>query len=122
MAIPRIMDRADEFRIEIVGRFRGEIVNDVAKQWQQALLEKVPRRYTIDISRMTSYDGPGRDLLRRMHQHGTQVAAATRRSLEFLREITARTLSPVLVPGNRQPSSTIQQPPELRFRAKAVGQ
>jgi hypothetical protein len=89
VAIVKVYDRADEFRIQIAGRFAGECVEDIASTWKNALLEAGSRRFIIDISRLTSYDPAGRKLLSEMHQHGTQIAAGTPLSLVFLNEISA---------------------------------
>lgn len=89
MATVKVYDRADEFRIQIAGRFAGECVEDIASTWKNALVEGGLRRFTVDISRLTSYDSAGRKLLSEMHQHGTQIAAGTPLSLVFLNEISA---------------------------------
>ena len=91
MATLKIYDGADEFRIEIAGRFTPNAVEDVDRIWQKALAENLQRKITIDISRLSGYDSSGCLLLRKMHQHGTTIAAATPRSLIFLQEITAPT-------------------------------
>lgn len=84
----RIHDRADEFRIELIGKFSGEVVDDVAASWKTALAEAFTRKYTVDISRLTGYDSTGRKLLREMYQHGTQFAAGNPVALAFLNEIS----------------------------------
>ena len=89
MATIKIYDRAEEFRVEIAGRFAGEIVNEAAACWKTALREIPPRRFTVDISRLTGYDTAGCKLLNRMYNHGTQFAASTPLSLVFLSEISA---------------------------------
>jgi hypothetical protein len=83
-----IHDRADEFRIEIVGRFSGDIVNDAAAHWKNALRETPPRRFTVDISRLNGYDYAGCKLLSKMYHHGAHFAASTPLSLVFLNEIS----------------------------------
>jgi hypothetical protein len=89
MAKIRVYDRADEFRFEILGKFAGGCVDDVAAEWTAALPESFHRKFTVDISGMTGYDAAGRKLLRTMHQHGTQFACATPLSLTFFSEISA---------------------------------
>ena len=89
MGTLKIIDTADEFRIEIAGQFIGSCVNDVETRWHQALSKASSRRVTVDIARLSGYENPGRRLLRRMHKHGTTIAAPTPRSLIFLAEITA---------------------------------
>jgi ABC-type transporter Mla MlaB component len=98
----KIFDRAYEFRIEIIGRFTGEGVVDVREAWEQALQEAMPRRLSIDISRLNGYDASGRRLLADMYRHGTEFAARTAASLVFLSEIAntprAVSLGPVRRP------------------------
>lgn len=89
VATVKVYDRADEFRIEIAGRFAGDRVGDIAQTWKNALLETGPRRFIVDISRLTAYDAAGRQLLEEMYRHGTQIAAGTPLSLVFLSEISA---------------------------------
>lgn len=83
-------DRADEFRFEILGKFAGSCVHDVAVEWTAQLPESFHRKFTVDISGMTGYDNSGRKLLRDMHRHGAQFACATPQSLTFFGEISAR--------------------------------
>lgn len=88
MATITIHDRAEEFRIEIVGKFAGDVVDDAAAHWKSALRETPPRRFTVDISRLSGYDYAGCKLLSKMYHHGAQFAAATPLSLVFLSEIS----------------------------------
>ena len=44
-----IRDTADEFCVEIAGRFAGSVVNDVLYLWKTVLVESDSRRFTIDI-------------------------------------------------------------------------
>lgn len=89
MAILNIHDNADEYRIEIIGNFVDNAVRDADQNWRKALSENIQRKITVDISQLNDYDSSGCRLLRKMHQHGTVIAAATPRSLVFLQEITA---------------------------------
>lgn len=88
MATIKIYDRADELRIEIVGKFAGESVEDVATAWTVAQMGATARRFMTDISRLSGYDPAGRKLLREMYRHGVQFAAGTPLSLVFLNEIS----------------------------------
>lgn len=88
MATFKIQDRAQEFRIEIVGRFAGGCVEEVRTAWQNALRGAVQRQMTVDLTGLSGYDAVGRKLLRDMHQHGTQFAAGTPDALVFLQEIS----------------------------------
>jgi hypothetical protein len=88
VATVKVYDRAGEFRIEIVGKFAGDSVHEVRTAWKNALRETGPRRFTVDISRLSGYDAAGRKLLHDMYRHGTQIAAATPLSLVFLSEIS----------------------------------
>jgi hypothetical protein len=84
-----ISDQADEFRIEISGRFADAAVEDAATAWRSALMVKVPRRISVDITRMTGYDSAGYSLLRDIYKHGTHIVAGTPRSLLFLTQISS---------------------------------
>ena len=88
MATLKIRDWADEFRIEIIGRFAGSSTTEAANEWHRALSQVSPRRVVVDITRMSGYDTAGRQLLADMHNHGTTIAAGTPLSLVFLHEIT----------------------------------
>lgn len=88
MATITIHDRADEFRLEIVGRFSGDVVSDASIHWKNTLRETPPRRFTVDISRLSGYDYTGCKLLSKMYHHGAHFAAATPLSLVFLNEIS----------------------------------
>jgi hypothetical protein len=85
----KIHDRADEFRMELVGRFSGDLVDEVASNWKRVLADASQRKCTVDISRLSGYDQPGRKLLRQMYKHGTQFAAGNPAALALLNEISA---------------------------------
>jgi hypothetical protein len=95
----KLRDNADEFRVEIAGRFAGGVVDDVLYIWKTVLLESDSRRFTIDITQMTGYDYAGCSLLSDMQRHGTHISAGSPLSLVFLNEISRpqRKLSPSLV-------------------------
>lgn len=111
MPIVNIYDRADEFRIEIVGRFQAEAVDRVAQAWRHALQESPPRKCIVDISRLNDYDTAGCKLLRDMYHHGTQIAASTPSSLVFLSEIST--------PRRRGPALVREKPPGRETRPSA---
>ena len=90
MATIKTYDRADEFRFEILGKFAGSCVHEVAVEWTSQAPESFHRKFTVDISGMTGYDNAGKKLLREMHRHGAQFACATPQSLIFFSEISAR--------------------------------
>jgi len=96
VATLKIRDWADEFRIEIIGRFAGSSTTEAANEWERALNEGSSRRVVIDITRLSGYDAAGRQLLADIYNHGTTIAAGTPLSLVFLHEITH---SPKLDPG-----------------------
>lgn len=120
MATYKIFEKANEFRIEIVGRFAGDGIQDVRQSWEKALQEAVPRRLSIDISRLSGYDSPGRKLLAEMYRHGTEFAARTPSSLVFLNEIanTPRTPGALITAPVRKPQEGTEQQP---LRALAAG-
>ncbi|MFL6450588.1 MAG: hypothetical protein ACJ746_23340 [Bryobacteraceae bacterium] len=122
MATLKIRDWADEFRIEIIGRFAGSSTTEAANEWQRALSKVSLRRVVVDITRLSGYDTAGRQLLAHMHNHGTTIAAGTPLSLVFLHEITdSPKLDPglVLEPGTSK-KSTDSAP--QRLRAQAAGE
>lgn len=122
MATLKIRDWADEFRIEIIGRFAGSSTTEAANEWQRVLSEASPRRIVVDITRLSGYDAAGRQLLAHMHNHGTTIAAGTPLSLVFLHEIThTPKLDPGLVvePGKGKKSVDSAS---LRLRAQAAGE
>jgi hypothetical protein len=121
-----ISDRAEEFRIEIFGAFMGSAVTDAATAWKAALLVNVPRRISVDITRMTGYDHAGYMLLREMHGHGTHIGAGTPQSLQFLTQISGRmqrTASFLLEDGSRSNQRTgSKRVVTMKPRASAAGE
>ena len=97
-----ISDQAEEFRLEISGRFADSAVSEAATAWQAALLENTPRRISVDITRLTGYDRAGFLLLREVHIHGTHIVAGTPRSLLFFNQISSpmRSSAPLLSAEN----------------------
>lgn len=89
MATFKIVDRASQYRIEIIGRFAGPCVREVEASWRQALQANLARQIVVDISRLDGYDSLGRHLLAEMHKHGTVLAASTSLSLVYLNEVTS---------------------------------
>jgi hypothetical protein len=120
VATYKIVEKANEFRIEIVGRFAGDGIQDVRQSWEQALRESVPRTLSVDISRLSGYDLQGRKLLAEMYRHGTQFAARTPSSLVFLNEIanTPRNSGTLIEAPVRKPQQEVTEPP---LRALAAG-
>lgn len=121
MATLKIRDWADEFRIEIIGRFAGSSTTEAANEWQRALNEGSSRRVVVDITRLSGYDAAGRQLLAHIYNHGTTIAAGTPLSLVFLHEITH---SPKLDPGLvLEPSKGKKSLDSVAsFRAQAAGE
>ena len=122
MATLKIRDWADEFRIEIIGRFAGSSTTEAATEWERALSEASARRVIVDITRLSGYDTAGRQLLAHMHNHGTTIAAGTALSLVFLHEITDTSkLDSGLVLEPSTDKKSMDSAP-LRFRAQASGE
>jgi hypothetical protein len=116
----KIRENAGDLRVEISGRFAGGVVEQVSGLWYLILEEKGRRQFTVDITNMTDYDHIGCTLLRDMHKHGVQIAAASAASLKFLAEITSkRRLGPSLVKAKMgQKSASVKTMPALpRFAA-----
>jgi anti-anti-sigma regulatory factor len=122
MATLKIRDWADEFRIEIIGRFAGSSTVEAANEWERALNEASRRRLVIDITRLIGYDTAGRQLLAHMYNHGTTIAAGTPLSLVFLHEIThTPKQEPGLVLESIKGKKSLDSAPS-RFRAQASGE
>jgi hypothetical protein len=121
VATLKIRDWADEFRIEIIGRFAGSSTKEAANEWQRALNEASARRVVVDITRLSGYDATGRQVLAQIYNHGTTIAAGTPLSLVFLNEITQ---SPKLDPGLvLEPTKGKKSPDSvLHFRVQAAGE
>lgn len=123
MATIRIHDRADQLRVEIVGKFAGDTVREVASVWENALLESAPRHFTVDISRLSGYDAEGRKLLREMCQRGTLFAAKTPLSLVFLSELSTAPQRRLAVVSESRvtPKPPAKSVPELKHFRAVVG-
>lgn len=118
----KIHDRADEFRIELIGKFSGDVVDEIASSWKAALADTLPRKCTVDISRLSGYDATGRKLLREMYQHGTQFAAGNPVALAFLNEIsTQERKGPALVRTLLQEHKTEEPRNSPMWRVRAAG-
>ena len=124
MAKIHVTDEANLFRVEVEGRFSGEIVDRVGKYWHGVMGEGCLRRFTIDISQLTGYDSAGWGLLRDMYKHGVYVSARTPRSLVFLDEIAAPAIAgPTLVYKAPQPeaeNAPAAKPTAVISRARAA--
>jgi hypothetical protein len=121
VATLKIRDWADEFRIEIIGRFAGTSTTEAANEWRRALNEGSSRRVVVDITRLSGYDAAGRQLLAQIHHHGTTIAAGTPLSLVFLHEITHNPkLDPGLVLEPTKDKKSRDAAPH--FRAQAAGE
>ncbi len=84
----KIFDNADEFRVEIAGRFAGTVVDDVLYIWKTVSHEGDCRRFKVDITQLTGYDFSGCSLLTDMQKYGAHISASSARSLVFLNEIS----------------------------------
>lgn len=108
MATFKVIDEANQYRIEIIGKLAGLSTQDVEASWKHALDAKLQRPIVVDISRIDGYDRAGCSLLRKMHKHGTVIAASTTPSLVYLEEITTsrRSTSPLqeAVPEKPRPA------------------
>lgn len=95
----KLRDNADEFRVEIIGRFADTVVDDVLYLWKSVVKSGNSRRFTIDITQLAGYDYAGCSLLTDMQKYGVHISAGSALSLVFLSEITGprRKLGPALV-------------------------
>jgi hypothetical protein len=80
---------------------------DAEKAWQAALNANNPRRISVDIAAMSSYDEPGCKLLRKMQLHGTHIVAGTARSLVFLSQITGPQRGPGPTLVSKKPKAAV---------------
>ncbi len=103
MSTFKILEKANEYRIQIIGRFAGASVRDVETSWRAALQANLQRQLVVDISRLDGYDSSGQSLLREMHKHGTLIAASTSVSLVYLQEVTSveRGPAPATIPAKK---------------------
>ncbi len=113
MAIINIYDMAEELRIEIQGDFSGSCVSDTSATWRSSLPEAMHRRLTVDISDVSECDMDGRNLLREMYRHGTQIAAGNPHALGLLNEITGP-LNRKLPNGFDRPTNRVSMTRSLR--------
>ena len=120
----KLRDNADEFRVEIAGRFAGAVVDDVLYVWKAVLREGDSRRFTIDITQLTGYDYAGCSLLTDMQKHGTHISAGSALSLVFLNEIStpARKLGPTLVRKKPRSEASESRVAEFPFVPVAAGE
>ncbi len=110
VATIKFHDWANEFRVEVIGKFTGDPVDEVAAAWIKHSRQADPRRFSVDISRLSGYDTAGSKLLRQLYRHGVHFAAGTPLSLVFLNEISTPT---------RRGPALVLEPPAARKRANA---
>jgi hypothetical protein len=116
----QLRDNADEFRVEIAGRFAGAAVEDVLYLWKSVVREGNSRRFSIDITQLTGYDYAGCSLLTDMQTYGMHISAGSALSLVFLSEISnsLRKVGPTLV--RKKPR--IEDAESRPFRPVAAGE
>jgi hypothetical protein len=116
-----ISDQAEEFRIEISGRFAEAAVSEAGTAWKAALSANTPRRISVDITQMTGYDRAGYLLLREIYSHGTHIVAGTPSSLLHLSQISSS--KPMLASIFDEPAKSKRKPlVALQPRATASGE
>jgi hypothetical protein len=77
----------------------------------------------VDITNMSDYDRIGCSLLRKMHKHGVQIAAASASSLQFLAEISApQRPGPALVQNKPVQNKPVNKSSAERPRFAASGE
>lgn len=111
----KLRDNADEFRVEVIGRFADTVVDDVLYLWKSVVKSGNSRRFTIDITQLTGYDYAGYSLLMDMQKYGVHISAGSALSLVFLNEISSprRKLGPTLV--RKRPSVQEPQPKVMDY-------
>jgi hypothetical protein len=116
-----IFDHAEEFRIEIAGRFSDSLVSNASEAWHSALSTNTPRRISVDITQMSGYDRAGYMLLREIYSHGSHIVAGTPHSLLFLSQISSS--KPMLASVFEEaPRSRRKQLRSIQPRATASGE
>ena len=86
-----IRDGADEVRVAICGNLSDSRVEELFQAWQRSMSHVFWRRFVVNLSDLTGYDGAGHALLHQMHDSGVVFAAATPQSLHYLDEISRPT-------------------------------
>jgi hypothetical protein len=119
-----LRDNADEFRVEIVGRFSGTVVDDVLYLWKSVVKGGNSRRFTIDITQLTGYDFVGCSLLTDMQKYGVHISAGSALSLVFLSEISSPRPKPgpTLVRKKPLPQESESRVVDYPFIAVAAGE
>ncbi len=124
MVTIKLRDNADEFRVEIIGRFADTVVDDVLYLWKSVVKSGNSRRFTIDITQLTGYDYAGCSLLTDMQKYGVHISAGSALSLVFLSEITSprRKLGPALVRKRPVPQESESRVMDYPFVPVAAGE
>ncbi len=107
----RILEKAEEVRVELEGTLCGGLVQELMTVWQSAQSKLFWRRFAVDISKLKGYDDSGRALLHEMYVRGTLISAGTPASLILLREIAGtETTADALIALRR----SVERAPALR--------
>lgn len=109
-----LRDNADEFRVQIAGRFAGDVVDDVLYLWKSVVKGGNSRRFTIDITQLTGYDYAGCSLLTDMQTYGVHISACSALSLVFLSEISS--------PGRKPRPTLVRKRPRVHENEARVAE
>jgi hypothetical protein len=86
-AVVRVMDKADEVRVEIEGILNSERLFDLQTVWEDSQSTLFWRRFVVAISKLDGFDSAGLALLHKMYRQGVVFSASTPSSLLLLKEI-----------------------------------
>ena len=85
----QVLDGSDEVRVEICGRLTESLLKRLQETWEASQSDLFWRRFVVDISAMTGYEGDGHEFLHRLHRFGATFCAATPQSLDYLEDISS---------------------------------
>lgn len=71
----------------VEGKLAGPCVNELEKCWTTLIARESADRVVVDITSVTFVDGPGKELLSRMFDHGTKFTARLLMSKAIIQEI-----------------------------------
>jgi hypothetical protein len=83
-----IHDSAAVFRLKLEGPFTAAAAHEVESCWTTARSTVRHKKLVVDLSRTTSVDAAGRELLLRLHGHGAEFVAGSDEMARLVSGIT----------------------------------
>jgi ABC-type transporter Mla MlaB component len=96
-------DGLDSFRFQLEGRLTRDGARDLEQAWRTATSVIGERFVVVDLSRLTSIDASGRELLRKWQDQGARLVTASHQEKARLHLMTDRPLT-VLKTATRGPA------------------